>query len=231
VVAAVAIVGILSVLGVALYAITRDDGPPNDPVAGPTGSRPPASPGGPGTADPTPGPSRSADPRGGLAVGSGPVRVDVYVDYQCPPCGTFEERSGAVLNTYLSTDEVTLRIHPVAFIDDRSRNEYATRAAAAMACAHEAGGTLEFHTYLLEHQPAEDTFGPTDEDLVTAGRSLGLDQGFADCVTGQRRVLWAAQATTAAQSRGVKSVPAVYVNDREVDADRAALVAAVDAAR
>jgi len=25
-----------------------------------------------------------------LPFGAGPVRVDVYVDYQCPPCSAFE---------------------------------------------------------------------------------------------------------------------------------------------
>jgi protein-disulfide isomerase len=225
IITAVAVVGILSVLGVALFAILRDGG---DPVAGPTppgqspGSGATGSPAGPSPAGPRP----SADPNGGLVAGTGPVRVDVYVD-QCPPCGTFESRTGAALDEYLASDRVTLRIHPVAFVDDRSKNNYATRAAAAVACAYESGKLVEFHSHLLRNQPAEDTFGPTDEQFASTGRDLGLDDEFGRCVTERRLVYWVAQATSAAQARGVDSVPAVYVNDREVEADRADLVAAI----
>ncbi len=225
IITAVAVVGILSVLGVALFAILRDGG---EPVAGPTTPGQSPGPGASGSQGASPaGPLPSADPSGGLVAGSGPVRVDVYVDYQCPPCSTFELRTAGALEEYLAADRVTLRIHPVAFVDDRSKNNYATRAAAAVACAYESGKLLEFHSHLLRNQPAEDTFGPTDEQFVGAGRDLGLDDEFGRCVAEQRRVDWVAQATSAAQARGVESVPAVYVNDREVEADRSDVVAAI----
>jgi protein-disulfide isomerase len=115
----------------------------------------------------------------------------------------------------------------VAFIDNRSKNNYATRAAAAAACAHDGGKTLEFHNYLLEHQPPEDTAGPTDEELARAGVSLGLTATFSSCVTGGKRLAWVGQATTAAQNHGVNSVPAAYVNDRKIDATKADLVNAI----
>jgi protein-disulfide isomerase len=226
IVATVAIAAMLTVLGVAVYAITRDD-PTDNPAA--TGSLPAsASPSTPPTASAAP--ERSADPTDGLAAGSGPVRVDVYVDYQCPPCSTFEASTGGVLTGYISSKRITLRIHPVAFVDDRSKNNYATRAAAAMACAYEADKLLEFHSYLLRNQPAEDTFGPTDEQLVRAGDSMGMGSGFKDCVSGRRKVDWVGQATTAAQNHGVASVPAAYVNSREVETIRSDLVAAITAA-
>ena len=224
IITAVAVVGILSVLGVALFAILRDGG---EPVAGPTPGQSPGvgSSGSPAASPAAPRPS--ADPSGGLVAGSGPVRVDVYMDYQCPPCSTFELRTAGALEEYLAADRVTLRIHPVAFVDDRSKNNYATRAAAAVACAYESGRLLEFHSHLLRNQPAEDTFGPTDEQFVSTGRDLGLDDEFGRCVTERRLVDWVARATSAAEARGVESVPAVYVNDREVDADRADVVAAI----
>jgi protein-disulfide isomerase len=220
VVAAAAVVTMLTALVV--YIATRPDG--NDqtsPVTTPSSSGAVAS-----STVPT-NPKRSADPSTGLEVGAGPVRVDVYVDYQCPPCSTFEEATEDVLAGYLTSNRITLSIHPVAFIDDRSENRYATRAAAAMACAYEEGKALEFHRHLLRNQPAEDTAGPTDEQLVSAGRSLGMGSGFGDCVSGQRKVGWVAEATEAAEDFGVEQVPALYVNRQKVQATKSALVTAV----
>jgi protein-disulfide isomerase len=214
IVVGVAIVAMLSVFGVAVWAIadSRNEPGPGGPTANGSSS----------TA-----PKRSADPTGGLTAGTGPVRVDVYVDYQCPPCSTFEAATQGVLTGYLSANRVTLSIHPVAFIDHRSKNRYATRAAAAVACAFEEDKLMEFHGHLLRNQPDEDTAGPTDDELVSAGRSLGLGTGFESCVLGQEKTGWVGRATSAAQSRGVSSVPAVYVNDQKVDATEADLVAAI----
>jgi protein-disulfide isomerase len=226
--AGVVIIAMLSVVGVALYVVNRsDDGDPLNPQAAPSqsGAAPP-----PSSAAAAP-PGRPADAKAGLDVGSGSVRVDVYVDYQCPPCSTFEAATAEALTGYITSKRVTLHIHPVAFIDNRSKNAYATRAAAAVACAYEAGKVLEFHSHLLRNQPAEDTAGPTDEQFIDAGRSLGLGSGFADCVSSRRLVAWVGEATSAANDYGVSSVPAAYVNSRKVTASRSELVAAITAAR
>jgi protein-disulfide isomerase len=222
VVAAVAIVAMLSVVGVAVYLANKPGDEPN-PGKTTAGGSASAQPG--GEEKPAP------DPSAGLTVGSGPVHVDIYVDYQCPPCSTFEATTGDILSSNISANRVTLAIHPVAFIDNRSKNNYATRAAAAAACAHDGGKTLEFHNYLLEHQPPEDTAGPTDEDLARAGSSLGLGAGFASCVTGGKRLAWVGQATSAAQTYGVSSVPSAYVDGKKIDATKADLVNAITNAK
>jgi protein-disulfide isomerase len=231
IVAAVAIVAMLSVFGVALYVIrsSDDEGDPGTTAASgsPSATASPAPSSAP-TSSAAPG--QAPDPKNGLVIGSGSVRVDVYVDYQCPPCSTFEAATVEPLNGYLASKRITLSIHPVAFIDNRSKNRYATRAAAAMACAYEANKLLEFHSHLLRNQPAEETAGPTDEQLISAGRSLGMGSGFADCVSSQRMVGWVDQATDAAEDFGVSSVPAAYVNNTKVQANRSDLVAAITAA-
>jgi protein-disulfide isomerase len=224
---AVALVAMLSVVGVtAIVLVNSDDEPGTGPnTAAGSGAADGASPSGGSSSKP------AADPTTGLVLGTGSVRVDIYVDYQCPPCSTFEEATADVLTGYVTSNRVTLAIHPVAFIDHRSKNKYATRAAAAAACAHDEGKLLEFHSHLLGNQPAEDTEGPTDSDFVTAGKSLGLGSGFESCVTGQKKLTWVRQATAAAQGYGVSSVPAAYVNDQEIDTTQSALVTAVTSAR
>jgi len=217
-VAVIAVFAIVVVGAVAAWVVTR---PESRTAAGPGSTTSPSIPA-------QAAPSGPADPVEGLVIGSGPVRVDVYVDYQCPPCSLFEESTGEVLADYVSSQRVTLSIHPVAFIDRRSKNNYATRSAAAMACAYEQGRGAEFHSYLLRNQPAEDTLGPTDEHLIIAGKALGLGQGFDSCVSGHDKIDWVSEATSAAEQYGVSSVPAVYVNDRSVQTTRSSLVTAID---
>ena len=214
-VAVVAIFSIVAVVGVATWVITRPDKPVGSAPVAPTSAAP----------------QHVADPVTGLVLGSGPVWVDVYVDYQCPPCSNLEESTGPVLTEYLASNRVTLSIHPVAFIDDRSKNQYSTRAAAAMACAYEAGKGAEFHRYLLEHQPPEDTAGPTDSELIQAGTALGASGSFGACVSTHQKLDWVERSTTEANDDDVDSVPAVFVNDRDVQATRAAVVAAIDSAK
>lgn len=215
VITGVAVVLMLIVVGFAAFMIVRSDD--DDPT----------------TADPTPGSSSipPASPRDGLVVGSGPVKIDVYVDYQCPPCSTFEAATEADLSGYIASNRVTLAIHPVAFIDSRSKNRYSTRAAAAMACAYEGGKTLELHGHLLRNQPPEDTAGPTDDQLVATGATLGLGDSFRDCVVKGDRLAWVRDATSAAQGNGVTSVPAAFVNGSKIGTKSSDLTEAVDGAR
>lgn len=216
VITGVAVVLMLVVVGFAAIMIVRSGDDDDD-------AKKTAGPGASSTVPP-------ASPRDGLTVGSGPVKVDVYVDYQCPPCATFEAATESALAGYVGSNRITLAIHPVAFIDDRSKNRYSTRAAAAMACAYEGGRTLELHGHLLRNQPPEDTAGPTDEQLAATGETLGLGAAFRQCVIKGEKVTWVRDATSAAQSTGVRSVPAAYVNGKEIDAGADDLTAAVDEA-
>jgi protein-disulfide isomerase len=224
VVAGVAIVAMVAVLGFAVFFINRSGDDGSGP--GPTTARSADSGASGGASAPA-----EADPATGLRAGSGPVRVEVYVDYQCPPCSTFEQATGDALQDYVSANRITLSVHPVAFIDNRSRNKYSTRAAAAVACAYDAGKLLEFHAHLLENQPLEDTEGPTDREFVAWGATMGLGTGFEECVIGQRKLGWVRQATSAAQAHGVASVPAAYVNDQKVGTTESDLVTAITGAR
>jgi protein-disulfide isomerase len=222
-VAGVALVAMLAVVGVAIFVVVKsgnkDNPHPNPPVA--NGSTTPSAGGSP-TKNPPPGE--------GLTVGSGPVHVDIYVDYGCPPCGNFEEAAGYDLSNYVSTKKITLSLHPVAFIDNQSKNQYSSRAAAAAACSYDGGKVLEYSQYLLEHQPAEGTAGPENSELISDGRALGLGNAFASCVNDGAKKSWVQQATSAANGNGVDSVPAAFVNGGKVDATKAAVVNAVTSA-
>lgn len=220
-VAAVAVVAMLAVVGVAIFVVVKSGKKdnPNPPIAN-------------GSSTPSAGPSakKNPAPADGLTVGSGPVKVDIYVDYGCPPCGNFEQAAGYDLTNYVDQKKITLSIHPVAFIDNQSKNQYSSRAAAAVACANDGDKLLDYSKYLLEHQPEEGTAGPENDELISDGRAIGLGNDFASCVTSGSKKSWVIQATSAANTKGVDSVPMAYVNGDKVNATKADVVNAVTTA-
>ena len=70
-----------------------------------------------------------------IAVGTGPVTIDIYEDFICPFCGQFEKSTGSTLDQLVSENKVKVQFHPVAYLDRNSTTEYSTRSSAAAGCA------------------------------------------------------------------------------------------------
>ena len=168
-------------------------------------------------------PSTAVNDGTAFAVGSGPVKVDIYEDFMCPACGQFESGADATIEKLVDSGKITVQYHPIAILDRASNGtEYSTRSAAASAAAAEGGKFREYHQVLFANQPAEGTDGLTDDRLIELGRSVGLtDQKFADAVTAGTYRPWVADVTEKASARGVTSTPTVYVDGKEL-ADRTA---------
>jgi protein-disulfide isomerase len=174
----------------------------------------------------------------GLVVSSGPVRVEVYLDYLCPSCGAVEEAVAADLADLAEQGRVELVYHPLGHLDDRSDPPgYSTRAAAAAACAADAdaddfrAATAAF----FAAQPAAGAPGHTREDLLAIARSAGVNSpAYADCVRDGRYEAWVGDTTAVAYARDVVGTPTVLVAGEPVDVTpsrvAAEVVAAVDRA-
>jgi hypothetical protein len=91
----------------------------------------------------------------GIVLGAGPVRVDAYIDFLCPFCRQFEERSGPALNRLLDGGAITLVYHPLGFLDRLSTTRYSSRASAASGCASDFGRFREYKDALFANQPPE----------------------------------------------------------------------------
>ena len=178
----------------------------------------------------------TATPTAALKAGDDPVpnvrdessdviRIQMYVDYFCPICGSFEKANGDQLSTWIETGAADVEIFPMAILDRASQGtKYATRAANAAACVADSSPDqyYAYNTVLFENQPEEGTEGLSDEELIALTKEAGVTNAgtIADCIDEQKFKNWVADARARAQNgpipnSDVKSVvgtPTVIVN-------------------
>ena len=174
---------------------------------------------------------------GAFAVGraDAPVTVDLYEDFQCPVCQQFEAATGDTLARLVSDGTVLARYHPIAILDRASPDQYSTRAANAAAVVADAAGPdafLAFHTVLYDNQPAENTPGLTDDQLVAfAGDAGATGSAVENAIRDLRFGDWVKTVTDKSSQAGVTATPTVIVNGTPLqDRTAAGLSAAVAAA-
>jgi len=170
-----------------------------------------------------------ATPEGdGIAVGAGPVRVDVFIDFLCPFCRQFELAAGPTLAGLVADQRVSLVYHPMNFLDQASTTHYSTRAAASSGCAADQGRFLEYANALFVQQPPEGGAGLSDAELAAIGRTAGLPEtAFDACLSEAPYLDWPSYVTARAADAGVSATPTVLVAGAAVRPDPQAITAAV----
>jgi protein-disulfide isomerase len=173
---------------------------------------------------------RSATSEGdGIVVGTGPVDVEAYIDFQCPFCKQFELMAGPILDKLLDDRVISFIRHPMDFLDAVSTTGYSTRAAAASAAAADAGMVHEYARTLFENQPPEGGPGLTDGQLVELGQKIGItDPEFAETIRKGVYLPWPGFVTERAVARGIAGTPSVFVRGIPVAARPAPILAAVE---
>jgi protein-disulfide isomerase len=174
-----------------------------------------------------------ASPRGdGLLIGSGRVVVDAYVDFLCPFCRLFEDRSRPTLERLLHEGAITIVYHPLGFLDRLSTSHYSSRASAASAAAAQIGMFAPYKDALFANQPEEGGPGLDDNELAGLGRSVGIGDElefarFADAVFSGTYLPWTSYISEIALDSGVGGTPAVLVAGTAVQAHPETIEAAV----
>jgi protein-disulfide isomerase len=163
----------------------------------------------------------------GIPIGSGPVSVDVYIDFLCPFCRDFELSSETALNAMVAAGAIKLVYHPMSFLDDASTTRYSSRAAAAAGCASDHGRFPEYRHALFANQPPEGGPGLSDAELIGLGDSAGLaGPEFGACVQSGRYLDWPAYVTDVATGLNVSATPTVLVDGIQVAPEVRAIAAA-----
>ena len=139
-----------------------------------------------------------------------PVTVSLYEDFHCPHCAEFEEEFSGVLTQAQQSGQARVELYPMAFIDQGS-----AAAANAMACAAEAGFGPRYYAGLFANR----TLQWSDDQLIELARVIGADPtpAFTSCVTSKSHADWVNSINAAADQRGVKGTPTLFVDDKAVD--------------
>ena len=170
-----------------------------------------------------------ATPEGdGIIVGAGPVRVDIFIDFQCPFCRRFELAAGPTLAGLVADQLASLVYHPMNFLDEASTTHYSTRAAASSGCAADQGRFLEYANALFVQQPPEGGAGLSDAELAAVGDAAGFPEAaFDTCLSEAPYLDWPPYVTERATAAGVSATPTVLVAGAMVRPDPQAITAAV----
>jgi protein-disulfide isomerase len=138
--------------------------------------------------------------------------LDIYEDFTCPVCQSFESTSGSTLSDLAAQGKVKLVYRPFRLFDQEPQRSNSARAANAAACAP-ASGWVALHRLLFQSQPPEGTPGFTPTELLSLGRQAGIsDSGFAPCVMSQQKASDVEKSTLAALNAGVKGTPTLKLN-------------------
>lgn len=166
---------------------------------------------------------------GALTVGDGKTVVDTYIDPMCPFCGEFERANGQALAKRVNDGTITLRVHPLNFLDpDSQGTNYSSRAGSALTCvaASDPKATLGYLSALYADQPREGSSGLTDGKLTSLAHGVGATSVDA-CITSHRYAGWLTQNTQnavngpiqGADIKTIKGTPTVLVNGHSYTGD------------
>lgn len=158
---------------------------------------------------------------GGFVVGAegpgsptaGATDVQVYLDFSCPWCATFEEVNGEDLAQMADDGEINLIFHPVAYLDD-----YSLRSAAAMAAV--ADRSPEHLVDFNEQMFATLEPGAGDEQIQQVAADVGVPEDVATTITDGTFTDWVEVASDQARRDGAPGTPTIFVDGTEVDSQQ-----------
>jgi protein-disulfide isomerase len=139
--------------------------------------------------------------------------LDVYEDFQCPVCRTFEKANGAVLQQLADRGKVKVVYHPFTVFSGEPEQGNSIRAWAAAKCVP-ANLWVRYHNALYASQPAETTVGGFPVSLlVRLGKNVGVtNPGFAQCVQSQKYALQNPPLSDQIINGGVNGMPTLKLN-------------------
>lgn len=168
------------------------------------------------------------DPVPNEADGGDVIDIQLYVDFLCPFCGAFEQTNGDYLAGLVENGGATVEIHPIAILDRASNGtKYSTRAANAFACManFSPNQAYKYHQLLFANQPAENSAGLADDDLIKYTVDAGAENAdkVAQCIRDQTFKGWVADARDRAlnlpipntDNATVTGTPTVIVNGQK----------------
>jgi protein-disulfide isomerase len=143
--------------------------------------------------------------------------LDVYEDFQCPTCRTFEEASGGMIQRLADQGKVAVVYHPFTIFSAQPSLGNSIRAWAAAKCVP-AGRWVRYHNALYASQPAETAAdGFPVSLLVRLGKGIGItSRAFAQCVRSQQYAPQNPPLSNQIINAGVSDMPTVELNGKAI---------------
>lgn len=162
------------------------------------------------------------DNDGDITVGTrqAPVTVTVLEDFSCPYCARTDALNRQLFDSYEAGEEVRIDYRPIAFLDEYSTTEYATRALNAAVCV--AGENSEnwsaIQRSLMDEQPSQGSSGLSDDRLVKLAVQAGAEQAsVTECIEDRTHQDWIKYTTHRVTNESdFAGTPAILVNDKRV---------------
>jgi protein-disulfide isomerase len=147
--------------------------------------------------------------------------VDLYEDFQCPACASFEAVVGSTFTSLAEEGRIKLVYHVKNFLDDNLGNDSSTRAANGAFCAADAGKFQEFHTQVFTNQPAREGDGFTDAELTSFAETSGLTGDalttWQQCADAGKFVDYVNSVEAQSFEDGVRGTPTIRINGEIVE--------------
>jgi protein-disulfide isomerase len=142
--------------------------------------------------------------------------IQIYVDYLCPNCGTFERNNSAQMKAWITSGAATVEIHPISVLTTKSAGtQYSLRAANAAACVAELSPNrfFEFNDAMFVDQPQEGSAGLTDAQIIARASKSGVSDmtDVSKCINDHRFRSWVHSATTRALNGPIANTDLVSI--------------------
>lgn len=175
------------------------------------------------------GPTTATGPNGGIPFDAAgvagqsnedAVTVEVYADFICPACGSFEQTYQSTLDELREAGDITVVLHPLSMLSRGQKAHYSSRSTSAFGyvAQYAPDKALAFNTILFENQPSESS-GLTDDQIVELAKQAGVPDDIAEASVGGEFVDWSLNNYTNAASnenlvdeQGRFSTPTVVIN-------------------
>lgn len=140
--------------------------------------------------------------------------IDVYLDYQCPACRSFELLNGGYIAELISQNKAKVVFHPLTFIGAES-----IIAANAAACAADENKFIDMNLALFQSAAGGKDSGKWQGNAMLAlGESIGItSESFKECVREGDYVKWTRNVTDASSKANINSTPTIRINGKELD--------------
>jgi protein-disulfide isomerase len=147
-----------------------------------------------------------------------PVKIDAYIDYQCPSCkGYAENIELEVIEKYVPSGDVYYTFRHFPFLDNNAVRKESDQAANASMCAGEQGRFWDYHDILFANWNGENQNAFSDKRLVAFAETLGLDlDTFNQCFQANTYKDAIESDIAAGIMKGVTGTPSVFVNGEQL---------------